>query len=116
MKNKTSYFPEVIGQTSAKKKLSFLLDNYNRLKHVPNILFNAPKGSGKTLLAHKMGKNLKKNYTKIKKTVQVGVKELKMYLKNNKDINETNGDKYFRIFIDIIVGGLFFLMSILIAI
>ena len=56
------------------------------------------------------------NYAKIKKTVQVGVKELKMYLKNNKDIKETKGDKRFRIFIDIIIGGLFFLMSIVIAI
>jgi len=56
------------------------------------------------------------NFPKIKKTVQVGVKELKMYFKNDKDIKETNGDKYFRILIDIIIGGLFFLMSILIAI
>ena len=56
------------------------------------------------------------NYTKIKKTVQVGIKELKMYLKNNKDIKETTGDKYFRILTDVIIGGLFFVMSILIAI
>ncbi len=76
MKNKTSYFPEVIGQTSAKKKLSFLLDNYNRSKHVPNILFNAPKGSGKTLLAHKMGKNLKKNFVEIN---CASVKNLKQF-------------------------------------
>jgi Holliday junction resolvasome RuvABC ATP-dependent DNA helicase subunit len=76
MKNKTSYFPEVIGQTSAKKKLSFLLDNYNRSNHVPNILFNAPKGSGKTLLAHKMGKNLKKNFVEIN---CASVKNLKQF-------------------------------------
>ena len=76
MKNKTSYFPEVIGQASAKKKLSFLLDNYNRSKHVPNILFNAPKGSGKTLLAHKMGKNLKKNFVEIN---CASVKNLKQF-------------------------------------
>lgn len=76
MKNKTSYFPEVIGQTSAKKKLSFLLDNYNRSHHVPNILFNAPKGSGKTLLAHKMGKNLKKNFVEIN---CASVKNLKQF-------------------------------------
>jgi len=65
MKNKTSYFPEVIGQASAKKKLSFLLDNYNRSNHVPNILLNAPKGCGKTHLARKMGKNLKKKFVEI---------------------------------------------------
>jgi len=76
MKNKTSYFPEVIGQTSAKKKLSFLLDNYNRSNHVPSILFNAPKGSGKTLLAHKMGKNLKKNFVEIN---CASVKNLKQF-------------------------------------
>lgn len=65
MKNKASYFPEIIGQTSAKKKLGFLLDNYSRSSHVPNILFNAPKGCGKTLLARKMGKNLKKEFIEI---------------------------------------------------
>ena len=56
------------------------------------------------------------NYEKIEKTVQVGIKELKLYLKNNKDIKETTGDKYFRILTDIIIGGLFFVMSILIII
>ena len=76
MKNKTSYFPEVIGQPSAKKKLSFLLDNYNRSSHIPNILFNAPKGSGKTFLAHKMGKNLKKNFVEIN---CASVKNLKQF-------------------------------------
>jgi hypothetical protein len=56
------------------------------------------------------------NYAKIKKTIQIGIKELKIYLKNNKDIKETTGDKYFRILTDVIIGGLFFVMSILIAI
>lgn len=76
MKNKTCYFPEIIGQTSAKKKLSFLLDNYDRSNHVPNILFSAPKGCGKTLLAHKMGKNLKKEFVEIN---CASVKNLKQF-------------------------------------
>jgi len=53
-------------------------------------------------------------FPRIKKTLQSGVKELKMYFKNDKGIKESNGDKYFRIFIDIIISGFFFLMSILI--
>jgi hypothetical protein len=53
-------------------------------------------------------------FPRIKKTLQSGVKELKMYFKNDKDIKESNGDKYFRIFIDVIISGFFFLMSILI--
>ena len=55
-------------------------------------------------------------YPRIKKTMQAGVKELKLYLKNDKDIKETNGDKVFRIFVDIIIGGLMFIISILIAV
>ena len=55
-------------------------------------------------------------FSKINKTIQAGVSELKFYFRNDKAIKETNGDKYFRVFIDIIISGLFFLMSILITI
>ncbi len=55
-------------------------------------------------------------YPRIKKIMQAGVKELKLYLKNDKDIKETSGDKSFRIFVDIIIGGLMYIISILIAV
>jgi predicted ATPase with chaperone activity len=45
------YFPNVIGQESAKAKLGFRLDNYKASGILPNLLFIAPKGCGKTMLA-----------------------------------------------------------------
>ena len=55
-------------------------------------------------------------FPKIRKAIQGGFKDIKIYFRNDKAIKETNGDKYFRIFTDIIIGFLIFVMSILIAI
>ena len=57
---KTTYFKNMIGQESAKKKLSFYIDNYKRSGRIVHTLFNAPKGTGKTMLAQHVAANLKK--------------------------------------------------------
>lgn len=51
-------FQGIIGQEKAKKKLSFYLDNYDSTRILPHILFIAPKGCGKTMMAKAVGKNL----------------------------------------------------------
>jgi len=52
-------FPKVIGQTKAKKKLSFYIKNFSSSYILPHLLFIAPKGCGKTLMAEETAKLLK---------------------------------------------------------
>ena len=51
-------FPSIIGQEAAKKRLSFYVENYASSRFVPNMLFIAPRGCGKTTLAKALAKNL----------------------------------------------------------
>jgi len=51
-------FDGIIGQKGAKKKISFYLKGYNASKILPHIMFVAPKGCGKTMLAKATGRNL----------------------------------------------------------
>jgi Holliday junction resolvasome RuvABC ATP-dependent DNA helicase subunit len=53
-------FSEVIGQTATKRKLSFYLSGYKATQIMPNIIFVAPKGHGKTHLAKELAKLLTK--------------------------------------------------------
>jgi len=55
------------------------------------------------------------NYTKIKEGILTGYKVLKTYFRKDAE-EDTKGDIIFRIFIDILLGGLIFLMGFLIAI
>ena len=48
---KTEYFPTVVGQDRAKRKLSYLLDNWKSSNIMDNLMFVAPRGCGKTMLA-----------------------------------------------------------------
>lgn len=48
---KNDYFTSIVGQTSAKKKLSFFIDNYKRNGRMAHCFLNAPKGCGKTTFA-----------------------------------------------------------------
>ena len=54
----TNRFPKIIGQTIAKRKLDFHLDNFEASSVIPHLLFIAPKGCGKTTLAKAAGQNL----------------------------------------------------------
>ena len=54
----TEYWPDIVGQPIAKRKLEFHLENYNASSVMPHLMFIAPKGCGKTMMAKATGKNL----------------------------------------------------------
>ena len=58
MKDMKDKFNNIIGQKSAKKKLEFFIDGYDASGIIPHLMFVAPKGSGKTLMAKQLGRNL----------------------------------------------------------
>ena len=55
---KNARFDGLIGQAKAKRKLNFHLDNFDATKILPHMMFIAPKGCGKTMLAKAVGRNL----------------------------------------------------------
>ncbi|MFX1236827.1 MAG: type II CAAX prenyl endopeptidase Rce1 family protein, partial [Promethearchaeota archaeon] len=55
-------------------------------------------------------------YDRIKDSILIGMKMLKQYESNNDKENNTKSNKYFRIFIDFLVGFLVFIVGLLIAI
>jgi Holliday junction resolvasome RuvABC ATP-dependent DNA helicase subunit len=55
---KKQRFSGLIGQAKAKRKLGFHLDNFDATKVLPHMMFIAPKGCGKTMLAKAVGRNL----------------------------------------------------------
>jgi len=55
---KTEYWPDIVGQPIAKRKLEFHLKNYDTSNIIPHLMFIAPKGCGKTMMAKATGKNL----------------------------------------------------------
>ena len=55
---KKDRFDGLIGQAKAKRKLHFHLDNFDATKILPHMMFIAPKGCGKTMLAKAVGRNL----------------------------------------------------------
>ena len=56
--NKSDLFNGLIGQAKAKRRLKFYLNGYNATGICPHIMFIAPKGCGKTMMAKAMGKLL----------------------------------------------------------
>lgn len=53
-------FKEIVGQERAKKQLEFYLDSYQATRIMPNMIFVAAKGQGKTTLARETAKGLLK--------------------------------------------------------
>lgn len=58
MNNSQKYFPDLIGQDSVKKKLSFYLDAFHKTSQAPFLLMAGAKGLGKTEFAKAFAKNL----------------------------------------------------------
>ncbi len=55
-------------------------------------------------------------YRRIRESILIGINMLKNYLKNDEKEDERNNDKYFRIFFDIVIGFLIFLIGLLITV
>lgn len=55
---KNDTFPDIVGQSEAKQKLSFYLNSYHHTRIMPNLMFCAQKGQGKSLLARETAKQL----------------------------------------------------------
>ena len=53
-------FQDYVGQVNARKRIEFYLRSYTQTRHIPNILFTAQKGNGKTTLARETAKGLMK--------------------------------------------------------
>jgi Holliday junction resolvasome RuvABC ATP-dependent DNA helicase subunit len=57
-----NYF-KIVGQDKVKKKLNFLLEGFSKTKIVPHLLFVAPRGCGKTLIAQETANIMKREKT-----------------------------------------------------
>ena len=94
----TTLFKNIIGQDAAKRKLSFFIDGYEKKGHIPHVLFTAPKGTGKTLLAKELARNLldpdtlkpkaflELNCATIRNLKQFVEQIMNVYMSNNNDI------------------------------
>jgi len=58
MRKKEDRFPKIVGQDAAKRKLKFYIDGHDASGILPHLMFVAPKGCGKTMLAKAVGRNL----------------------------------------------------------
>lgn len=53
---------------------------------------------------------------RIRDGISIGIEMLRKYVKNDEEVDERNNDKYFRIFFDIVIGFIVFLIGFLITI
>ena len=56
-------YSKIVGQDKVKKKLNFLLDGYSKTKIIPHLIFVAPRGCGKTLIAQETANIMKREKT-----------------------------------------------------
>jgi Holliday junction resolvasome RuvABC ATP-dependent DNA helicase subunit len=56
-------YSQIVGQDKVKKKLNFLLDGFSKTKIIPHLLFVAPRGCGKTLIAQETANIMKRTKT-----------------------------------------------------
>ena len=55
----TKLFPDIIGQSNAKRVLDFFCKGYEKTSIIPHLMFVAPKGGGKTTMAKATARRLK---------------------------------------------------------
>ena len=82
MNETAKLFPDIVGQDRAKKKLAFFHRGYNASSIIPHLMFIAPKGCGKTMMAKAMGKQLKGSDKPIKTLLEINcstIKNLKQF-------------------------------------
>ena len=53
-------YSQIVGQEKTKGKLNFLLEGFNQTRVMPHLLFVAPRGCGKTLMAQETSKIMKR--------------------------------------------------------
>ena len=79
MRTKEEPFPQIVGQTRAKRLLKFYIDGYRASHIIPHLMFIAPKGCGKTMMAKAMGRNLtqREDSTKPKTFLEINCSTIK---------------------------------------
>ena len=55
----TELFPDIVGQTNAKRVLDFFCRGFEKTSIIPHLMFVAPKGCGKTTMAKATARRLK---------------------------------------------------------
>lgn len=72
-------FDEIIGQEKAKRQVNFYMRGYNATGIIPHLLFVAPKGCGKTMIAKAVKEQLKsrENPDKPKKFLEINCSTLR---------------------------------------
>ena len=92
----TTLFPEIIGQDPAKRKLAFFIEGYEKTKGVPHLIFTAPKGAGKTMLARAFAQSLLHEETiKPKKFLELNcatIKNLRQFVEQVMTVYFVNQD------------------------
>ena len=79
---KSKHFPDLIGQEAAKRKITFFIEAYEHTGQIPHIMFVAPKGTGKTVFAKALGRNLVQKDGRPKPLLEINcatIKNLKQF-------------------------------------
>jgi len=72
----TKLFPDIVGQSNAKRVLDFFCRGYEKTSRIPHLMFVAPKGCGKTTMAKATARRLK-SINKDKKYFEINCSTLR---------------------------------------
>ena len=72
----TESFPDVVGQSNAKRVLDFFIRGFEKTDRIPHLMFVAPKGCGKTTMAKATARRLK-SINKDKKYFEINCSTLR---------------------------------------
>jgi Holliday junction resolvasome RuvABC ATP-dependent DNA helicase subunit len=77
MKDMKTYFPNIVGQDTVKRALTFFIDGHKANSIVPHLMFTAPRGCGKTTMAEAFARNLYTSDGKPKRLITLNCAGLK---------------------------------------